>query len=96
MSNKFAEALKKKKQPIAELANENVSEQQSSASYVRPSRKATKHIGGYFAPEVSKQLRQIALNEDKSVQSLLAEALDMIFHSRQMPTIAQAKRDVYQ
>ena len=47
-----------------------------------------KHIGGYFTPEVSRQLRIIAAGEDMSIQNLLAESLDMLFHSRQMPTIA--------
>ena len=48
-----------------------------------------KHIGSYFTPEVSRQLRIIAASEDTSIQNLLAESLDMLFHSRQMPTIAQ-------
>ena len=53
-----------------------------------PSRGA-KHIGGYFTLEVSRQLRIIAASEDTSIQNLLAESLDMLFHSRQVPTIAQ-------
>jgi hypothetical protein len=48
-----------------------------------------KHIGSYFTPEVSRQLRIIAASEGTSIQNLLAESLDMLFHSRQMPTIAQ-------
>ena len=31
----------------------------------------------------------IAASEDTSIQNLLAESLDMLFHSRQLPTIAQ-------
>ena len=53
------------------------------------SNRGVKHIGGYFTPEVSRQLRMIAASEDTSIQNLLAESLDMLFHSRQMPTIAQ-------
>ena len=45
--------------------------------------------GAYFIPEVSRQLRIIAASEDTSIQNLFAESLDMLFHSRQMPTIAQ-------
>ena len=55
------------------------------------SRRGAKHIGGYFPLEVSKQLRMIAALEDTSNQNLLAEALDMLFQSRRMPTIATAK-----
>jgi hypothetical protein len=60
----------------------------SAPRQASPSRGA-KHIGGYFTPEVSRQLRMIAASEDTSIQNLLAESLDMLFHSRQMPTIAQ-------
>jgi hypothetical protein len=86
MSNKFANALKKDK-PAQEAATES----KAPSIHERPARKGAKHVGGYFPPEVSKQLRQIALDEDTSVQGLLAEALDMVFHSRKMPTIAQPK-----
>ena len=88
MSNKFAQALKapnKSEAPGPLLAG--VAATQSP--HARPSRKGVKHIGGYFEPQVSKQLRQIALDEDSSVQDLLAQALDMLFHSRQKPTIAR-------
>ncbi|HBS25823.1 MAG TPA: hypothetical protein DD827_01645 [Gammaproteobacteria bacterium] len=84
MSNKFANALKKDSsvaEPVAIKA--------SGSPHQRPARKGAKHVGGYFSPEVSRQLRQIALEEDSSVQKLLGEAIDMIFHSRQKPTIAQ-------
>lgn len=79
-SNKFADALKK---PAAKQPSEP-----DASPHARPSRRGAKHIGGYFAPEVSKQLRTIALEEDTSVQALLAEALDMLFQSRRKPTIA--------
>jgi hypothetical protein len=77
-SNKFSDALKKPtvKQPEA-------------SPHARPSRQGAKHIGGYFDPAVSKQLRSIALEEDTSVQALLEEAIDMLFQSRRKPTIAR-------
>ena len=89
MSNKFAAALKPKPQPV-EQARESVekSEDQSASPHARPSRKSTKHVGGYFDPTVSRQLREIALAEDSSVQALLGEAIDMLFQSRRKPTIA--------
>lgn len=43
------------------------------------SRRGTKLIGGHFAPEVSTQLRILAAEEETTVQSLLAEALDDLF-----------------
>ncbi len=88
MSNKFAQALRNSEKGAAPDAP--VDEVAPTASpHARPSRKGVKHVGGYFEPQVSKQLRQIALDEDSSVQDLLAEAIDMLFHSRQKPTIAR-------
>ena len=50
----------------------------SSTPRQASSSRGAKHIGGYFA-----------VSEDTSIQNLLAESLEMLFHSRQMPTIAQ-------
>ena len=57
-------------------------------STLKPSRTGTKHIGGHFPPEVAKQLRQLAVDEDTSHHKLLGEALDLLFQSRRLPTIA--------
>ncbi len=88
MSNKFASALKPKNQPATEIIETASDAQKFASVHARPSRKSTKHVGGYFDPAVSKQLREIALAEDSSVQALLAEAIDMVFQSRRKPTIA--------
>ena len=89
MSNKFATALKPKAQPVPEAAEMSSLKAETVSPHARPSRKSTKHVGGYFDPAVSKQLREIALAEDSSVQALLAEAIDMVFQSRRKPLIAQ-------
>lgn len=44
-----------------------------------PSRQGKKAITGFFDPAVSRQLKQIALDEDKTIQSLLTEALNDLF-----------------
>ena len=36
-------------------------------------------IGGHFLKQVSKQLRFLAIEEDKTNQQLLSEALDLLF-----------------
>ncbi len=87
MTNKFATALKKK--PVEDKPQVRSKQGAKQPDSIRPSRIATKHVGGYYDPAVSKQLRRIALDEDSSVQSLLAEAIDMLFQSRKKPTIAQ-------
>ena len=76
-ANKFASALARKEEPAA-----------AAAVREAPSRRGAKHVGGYFAPEVARQLRRIAVDEDTSIQSLLAESLNLLFHSRQLPPIA--------
>ena len=38
-----------------------------------------------FDPGVSKQLKQLALDEDSTVQQLLGEALDLLFQARGKP-----------
>ena len=53
-----------------------------------PSRQGKKTIAGHFDPAVSRQLREIALAEDSSVQELLREALNDLFIKRSRPPIA--------
>lgn len=47
-------------------------------SYDRPSRRNTRLIGGHFQPEVARQLRMLAAEEDTTIQALLAEAIDLL------------------
>ncbi len=44
-----------------------------------PSRQGKKAITGHFEPAVSRQLKQIALDNDTTVQALLGEALNDLF-----------------
>ncbi len=53
-----------------------------------PSRRGKKTIAGHFDPAVSRQLRELALNEESSVQELLREALNDLFRKRGRPPIA--------
>jgi hypothetical protein len=86
MSNKFAAALKPEKRQDSQPSKKS---QTIATKNKRPSaRQGAKHIGGYFDPIVSRQLKTIAVDEDSSVQVLLGEALDMLFQSRGKPMIA--------
>ena len=54
-----------------------------------PSRAGKKALIGYFNPEVSKQLKQMMLDYDRSsVQDLLREALNDLFSKYKKPPIA--------
>jgi hypothetical protein len=78
----FANAFKKQKE-APPAANPNVS------SARPPSRQGTKHVGAHFDPAVTRQLREIAAEEDTSIQRLLGEALNMLFVARGKPPIAK-------
>lgn len=63
-------------------------EESQAGHEVQPSRQGKKGIIGYFDPAVSKQLRQIALDEESSVQELLREAINDLFQKRGKASIA--------
>jgi len=55
----------------------------------RPDREtATKLVGGHFPEPVHRQLRVLAAQEGCTIHSLLSEALNGLFRSRQLPPIA--------
>ena len=53
----------------------------------RPGRKGKSNVTGYFAPEVKKQLRLLAAEQDTTIQNLLAEALNDLFAKNGKPEI---------
>ena len=59
------------------------------ATTLPPSRAGKKALIGYFNPDVSKQLKQMMLDYDRSsVQDLLREALNDLFQKYKKPPIA--------
>ena len=74
-SNQFAAALKSRvpaPQPLTPARS-------PSPAQARAKRK---HVGGYFAPAVAKQLRLLASEEETTLQELLREALTLLFAKR--------------
>ncbi len=53
-----------------------------------PSRRGKRAFTGYFAPEVLKQLKILAAAEDKTMQSLMTEAINELFKKYGRPHIA--------
>ncbi len=53
-----------------------------------PSRRGKRAFTGYFAPEVLKQLKMLAAAEDKTMQSLMVEAINELFKKYGKPHIA--------
>lgn len=57
-----------------------------------PSRQNTAFVGGHFPQEVRKQLRQLAVAEDKTTQQLVGEALNHLFAAYGKAEIAPTER----
>ena len=60
-------------------APKSVATSTASVPKGQPNRQGKKAVAGYFDPVVSKQLKQIGLERDKSLQDLLAEAFNDLF-----------------
>jgi len=54
---------------------------------IRRDRQGTKTIAGHFAPAVSRQLKQLALDRDATVQDLLSEAIRDLFRKHGLPPL---------
>jgi hypothetical protein len=65
-----------------------VPEEAKKGKHYRPSRDGTRAITAHADPAVSKQLRQLALDEDTNVQALVHEALNLLFEKYGKPQIA--------
>ena len=57
-------------------------------AYIPPSRQNMKRIQGYFSPRVKRQLRMLAAESDKTEEQLVGEALNLLFQTQGLPTIA--------
>ena len=61
---------------------------QPRTASTKPSRRDTKLVQAHVPLEVSRQLKQIALDEDTTQQQLVVEALNDLFRSRGLPPVA--------
>ena len=53
-----------------------------------PSRKKKNVVMAYFEPEVTIQLKVLAAQEQKTIQRMIAESLNLLFHHYGKPPIA--------
>ena len=58
-----------------------------------PARAGKRGVAFWLNPLAFKQLGQISLDEDRSVQSLMEEAADMLFQSRGKHRLAQEREE---
>jgi hypothetical protein len=60
-------------------ANDTAPEPVSKSYRTAQTRSDTRQVSGHFKPEVAQTLRLIAVEQDRDVQEVLAEALNMLF-----------------
>lgn len=60
--------------------------------FYRPSREGKQLIAGHFPRSVAKQLKLLSVEDDTTVQELLAEALDLLFIKKGKARIADITR----
>ena len=67
---------------------ETVGSGKSAKSQRCPARQGKKMVTGYFDVKAHRQLKQLSLETDKSIQVLLGDALNMLFTFHDKPPIA--------
>jgi hypothetical protein len=65
------------------------SDDQAQGVFYRPSREGKQLIAGHFPKSVAKQLKLLSVEDDTTVQELLAEALDLLFVKKGRARIAE-------
>ena len=53
-----------------------------------PSRRGKRRLELWLSPDAKKQVKLIAIDEEKSQEQVMADALNMLFKSRGVPPIA--------
>lgn len=64
-------------------------EKKASTAKGKPLKERAKQMICYVNPKAHKQLKQLALAEDKQLNDLAIEAINLLFRSRQLPQIAE-------
>lgn len=81
-----------KKAPLAALregpAKAGRTQETADQKDLPPSRQGKRTIAGHFDPEVSKQFKLIGAETDRSLQDMLAEAINDFFKKHGKPPIA--------
>ena len=86
MRNKM-EALQNALKTKSEPALSGVITQMTSASYKAPSRTGKTNLTAYLSQDYKRNMRLIQAKTGKSLQALIAEALNDLFTKHDVPTI---------
>ncbi len=55
---------------------------------IAPSRAGKKPVTSFFEPEVSRQIKKLGLDQDKTMQEIIQESLNDLFRKYDLPPIA--------
>lgn len=86
------ERISRPARPSVPPARQPKAEKPAPRASRAPSRKGQTLIGGFFDPEVHKQLKVMAAEQGTTQQALLADALNMLFAKSGKPEIASLGR----
>jgi hypothetical protein len=87
-TNPLAKSLERQAERRRKPKNAKSASAPVQSASLPPSRVGRVLIAGHFAPQVQKGLKQLALDQNSTVQALLAEAIDMLFAKYRRPEIA--------
>jgi hypothetical protein len=79
MRSSLKDLARKATTPEAVPANDAAAEPTTTSYRTAQTRSGTRQVSGHFKPDVAQTLRLIAVEQDKDVQEVLAEALNMLF-----------------
>ena len=85
LADAFNERREKKE---SNTENSNPAVEQITQSHLPPSRRGKKRLETWVSPEARKHLKLIAVEEDKSQDRVIADALNLLFEKHGIPPIA--------
>jgi hypothetical protein len=69
-----------KRPPVERAAKGRDSVREEPAEkFFRPARVGKRFVGAHFHPEVARQLKMLAAEDDRTIQDLLEDAVDLLF-----------------
>ena len=85
----LSQAFKDRKgQPEKDTEAQAVSEYPKKRSQLPKSRKEKRSLTGWYSPDVHRQVRLIAAQEDKTLEEVVGDGLNLLFEKHGMPPIA--------
>jgi hypothetical protein len=84
---KSAAALQRALESKPQAAAPAAVEAKPKGTSEQPGRVGKVQIAAYLSQDYKRNLRLIQVNEDRSIQSLMAEALNLLFQKHNAPTI---------